>query len=42
LATSAPAVPALIDYDYVGLRPAVEELKACLTYCRAALATSSR
>ena len=42
LAASAPAVPALIDYDYVGLRSAAEELKACLTYCRAALTTSSR
>jgi sugar phosphate isomerase/epimerase len=37
LATSAPAVPALIEYDYVGLRSPVEELKVCLTYCRAAL-----
>ena len=40
LAGSTSAMPALIDYDYVGLRSAVDELKACLTYCRAALATS--
>jgi hypothetical protein len=37
LAASAPSVPALIDYDYVGLRSPVDEVKACLTYCRTAL-----
>jgi hypothetical protein len=42
LATSAPAIPALIDYDYVGLRSPVDEVKACLTYCRTAPTSTSR
>lgn len=38
LQSSAPAIPALIEYDYVGLRSPVDELKASLAYCRTALA----
>jgi sugar phosphate isomerase/epimerase len=34
LHSSAPVVPALIEYDYVGLRSSVDELKASLEYCR--------
>ena len=30
-------LPALIEYDYVGLRSSVDELKASLAYCRAAV-----
>jgi sugar phosphate isomerase/epimerase len=33
-------VPALVEYDYVGLRSSVEELKSSLAYCRAATATT--
>jgi sugar phosphate isomerase/epimerase len=32
LKASAPAIPALIEYDYVGLRSPVDELKASLAY----------
>ena len=32
--TSTSGVPALIEYDYVGLRSSVDELKASLAYCR--------
>ena len=42
LAASAPPVPALIEYDYVGLRSSVDEVKACLAYCRSAPASTSR
>ncbi|HEX9369090.1 MAG TPA: hypothetical protein VF921_20840 [Vicinamibacterales bacterium] len=43
LATSAPGISAAIEYDYVGLRSSVDELRACVAYCRAAMAaTSSR
>lgn len=42
LGTSTPAIPALVEYDYVGLRSSVEELKACVAYCRTALTTSAR
>lgn len=42
LASAAPPIPALVEYDYVGLRSSVDELKACLAYCRAAMTTSSR
>jgi hypothetical protein len=43
LASSAPAVPIVIEYDYVGLRSPVDELKAAMAFCRAATtATSSR
>ena len=42
LATAAPGIPALIDYDYVGLRTSVDELKACLAYCRAGVPALSR
>ncbi|MEP6918481.1 MAG: hypothetical protein ABJC89_22765 [Acidobacteriota bacterium] len=34
LDASAPAIPALIEYDYVGLRSPVEELRASMAYCR--------
>jgi hypothetical protein len=36
LKTSAPSVPALIDYDYIGLRPAVDEVAALVNYLQAA------
>ena len=39
LASSGPAVPAAIEYDYVGLRSSVDEVKAAAAYCRAALAS---
>jgi sugar phosphate isomerase/epimerase len=39
---SGPGIPASIDYDYVGLRSSVDELKACLAYCRTATAITSR
>jgi L-ribulose-5-phosphate 3-epimerase UlaE len=42
LGTSAPAIPALVEYDYVGLRSSVDELKACVAYCRTAMSTSAR
>jgi sugar phosphate isomerase/epimerase len=42
LGTSAPAIPALVEYDYVGLRSSVDELKACVAYCRTAMNTSAR
>jgi len=42
LATSAAGVPALIDYDYGGLRSSVDEVKACLAYCQTAPAVTSR
>jgi sugar phosphate isomerase/epimerase len=41
LAGTPPAVPVFIEYDYVGLRPAVEELKVSLAYCRSAMTTTS-
>ena len=41
LRTSAPAIPALIEYDYVGLRSSVDELKASVAFCRKAMATTS-
>lgn len=43
LAASQPPIPVVIEYDYVGLRPSVDELKASVAYCRTAVAmTSSR
>jgi sugar phosphate isomerase/epimerase len=42
LETSAPGIPALVEYDYGGLRSSVDELKACLSYCRTATAVTSR
>jgi sugar phosphate isomerase/epimerase len=42
LGTPAPAIPALVEYDYVGLRSSVDELKACVAYCRAAISTGAR
>jgi hypothetical protein len=43
LSSSVPAVPIVIEYDYVGLRSPVDELKAAMAFCRAATtATSSR
>ena len=41
LQSSSPTIPAMIEYDYVGLRSPVDELKASLAYCRAAVATMS-
>jgi hypothetical protein len=32
LKTSAPSVPALVEYDYIGLRSVVDEVSAALTY----------
>ena len=32
LQASAPAIPALIEYDYVGLRSVTDEVSACLKY----------
>lgn len=32
---SSPSVPALIEYDYLGLRSAVDEVRLCLNYVRA-------
>jgi sugar phosphate isomerase/epimerase len=40
-AAAPPAIPVVIEYDYVGLRPPVEELKAAMAYCRAAMSSSS-
>jgi len=34
LRSSSPTVPAIIEYDYVGLRSSVDELKASLAYCK--------
>ena len=34
-------IPALVEYDYLGLRSPVDELKASLEYCRAAFATTA-
>jgi sugar phosphate isomerase/epimerase len=34
LAGSLPAIPVVIEYDYVGLRSSVDELKASIAYCR--------
>jgi sugar phosphate isomerase/epimerase len=43
VAGSQPAIPVVIEYDYVGLRSSVDELKASVAFCRAALSmTSSR
>jgi sugar phosphate isomerase/epimerase len=41
LQAASSRIPALIEYDYVGLRSSVEELKASMAYCRAAMATTS-
>ena len=38
---SAPAIPAVVEYDYVGLRSTVDEVKACVQYCRASLGTAA-
>jgi sugar phosphate isomerase/epimerase len=40
LAESTPSIPAVIEYDYVGLRSSVDELRASVAYCRAAMATT--
>jgi sugar phosphate isomerase/epimerase len=39
LRSSSPTIPALIEYDYVGLRSTVDEVKASLAYCRKAAVT---
>ena len=41
LAGSQPAIPVVVEYDYVGLRSSVEELKASVAFCRAAMSTTS-
>lgn len=41
VAASRPAIPVVIEYDYVGLRSSVDELKASVAYCRAAMAATS-
>jgi sugar phosphate isomerase/epimerase len=41
LAGSQPAIPVVIEYDYVGLRSSVDELKASVAFCRAAMSTTS-
>jgi len=41
LRSSAPAIPAVVEYDYVGLRSTVDEVKACVQYCRASLGTAA-
>ena len=41
LQSSTPAIPAMIEYDYVGLRSSVDELKASLAYCRGLVSTIS-
>jgi sugar phosphate isomerase/epimerase len=42
LGTGPSGIPAAIEYDYVGLRSPVDEVRAALAYCRAAMTTSSR
>jgi sugar phosphate isomerase/epimerase len=42
LAASAPDIPALIEYDYVGLHSSVDELRASAAYCRASISMTSR
>ena len=42
LGASAPGIPAVIEYDYVGLRSSVEELKASVAFCHAAMTSASR
>jgi len=42
LASPAPGLSALVEYDYIGLRSSVDELKACLAYCRTTTTTRSR
>jgi sugar phosphate isomerase/epimerase len=41
LESTPPPVPAVIEYDYVGLRPTTDEVKAALAFCRGALSTAS-
>ena len=41
LKASAPTIPALVEYDYVGLRSPVEELKASLAYVTSQMRTAS-
>jgi sugar phosphate isomerase/epimerase len=41
LESTPPPVPAVIEYDYVGLRSTADEVKASLAFCRGALATAS-
>ena len=32
---SSPSIPALVEYDYLGLRSTVDEVRTCLDYVRA-------
>ena len=41
LKASAPTIPALVEYDYVGLRSSVEELRASLAYVTSQMRTTS-
>jgi sugar phosphate isomerase/epimerase len=41
LESTPPPVPAVIEYDYVGLRSTADEVKASLAFCRSALSTAS-
>lgn len=41
IGTSTWSLPAAIEYDYVGLRSAIEEVKTSLSYCRGALSTNA-
>jgi sugar phosphate isomerase/epimerase len=41
LGASGSDIPAMIEYDYVGLRSSVDELRASLAYCRTAMTTAS-
>jgi len=42
LGAGPSGIPAAIEYDYVGLRSSVDEVRAALAYCRVAMTTSSR
>ena len=41
LKASAPTIPALVEYDYVGLRSPVDELRASLAYVTSQMRTMS-
>ena len=42
LKTSAPAIPALVEYDYAGLRSSVDELKASVAYVTSQMRSAGR
>ena len=37
---SSPSIPALIEYDYLGLRSTVDEVRTCLDYVRASTSSA--